>query len=230
MRICIAGVDGSGKTLLARGLCYKLVLRRSRCWIHWVKGIHGPAYLLKSLYLLSPMLSHEYIINPTGVKIRRFRYRFLRKMKPLYMLLEFLGLLYITFFIKLAEIAYGTVILERSFLDTIVFLSHILNEHNWFAKGFLGRFLNRMLHTCNCRLYVYASPERVLKRRPNIEYTSDELGHIYALYNVLARIYRFNIIINNTDNYTDMARYLRKITEICYDGMYLSRSAGYEGD
>ena len=68
--IVFAGVDGTGKTSLARLLIRYLENKDHRVSYVWIKSLHLLAYYISRIFEIFNRF--EMIVNPNGVAVKRF--------------------------------------------------------------------------------------------------------------------------------------------------------------
>ena len=135
MGLCVlSGADGSGKTTTARLLAAYLGKRGSAC-VHWFRGTHLLASLLARL--LSRFSAFRGPCNPY------YRVCVPRRLKPLWIHLEFWSLLPHTLARSLLGLACRFLVCDRGFLDFLVWVVVTLGEPG-FLRSIYGRFLARL--------------------------------------------------------------------------------------
>ena len=81
MIIVITGIDGSGKTTIARHLLNLLLHRGYKARIVWVKSLHTLAYLIYKFF--QKTWGTEYIINPNNIIVEHYTTPWMQKMGKL---------------------------------------------------------------------------------------------------------------------------------------------------
>lgn len=181
----ITGLDGSGKTTLANWLVEYLRSKGYRCRYVWIRSLHTFAYLTSCI--LTPLGWHRTFRNPNGIVISRFEVHegtFARKIWPV---IEFVSVLpWIILKTRLLLFLGYVIVLDRCTIDTTISISLRARNMN-FADSSLGKILLKMMPK-NCTvIFLDADFFTVLKRKPDIHNTSDEIKNWITLYRVLAR-------------------------------------------
>jgi len=183
--IVISGIDGSGKTTLAYWLVKYLRSKGYRAKYVWIKSKHTFAYLISQI--LEPLGWQRTFRNPNGIIISRFELydsRFARKAWPT---IEFLSVLpLIIFKIKLPLLLGYRIVLDRYMIDTITSIA-LSTKNMKFADSFLGRLLLKMMPKGCASILLDIDLSTVLERRPDIEYSYDEIRNAIGLYRTLTR-------------------------------------------
>jgi len=182
--IAVTGVDGSGKTTIARMLALHLSSRGFRVKVVWVKSLHTLAYLVYRL--MRALWGAEYVVNPSGVVVEHYATRYMAGMGGLWGLIEYLSLLpHLLRVWLLSSLGYA-VICDRFIPDFLATVSLRVGDELWWARSILGRHLLALQVRQRCAL-LDAGPRVVLARRPDAEYTRRELEKLIAIYRTVAR-------------------------------------------
>jgi len=183
--IVISGIDGSGKTTLVSWLVKYLRSKGYRAKYVWIKSKHTFAYLISQI--LEPLGWQRTFRNPNGIIISRFELydsRFARKVWPT---IEFLSALpLIIFKVKLPLLLGYRIVLDRYMIDTITSIA-LSTKNMKFADSFLGRLLLKMMPKGSASILLDIDLSTVLERRPDIEYSYDEIRNAIGLYRTLTR-------------------------------------------
>lgn len=158
MALCLFGVDGSGKTSLARGVAAYLGVRGFRVSVVWMRGTHTAASLLARM--LARFSVFRGSCNPYyGVCIPS-------RMRRLWLWVEFLSVLPVVLLrFVVPRLSGRVVVAERSFADFLVWLVVTLG---W--GGVVGSFVGRsvaslMFSLCGRVVYVRADLDTLVGRR-----------------------------------------------------------------
>ena len=183
--IAISGVDGSGKTTLANWLVKYLRFKGYKTKYVWIRAQHTLAYLISQI--LIHLGWYRTFRNPNGILVSRFKVHegtFARKIWPA---IEFVSVLpLIIFKIKLPLLLGYRLVLDRYLADTIV--SIVLTTRNMsFADSSIGRLLLKMMSKDCAVIFLDAGLSTVLRRKPDVEYSNNEIKNEINLYRVLAR-------------------------------------------
>ena len=178
-------MDGSGKTTLANWIAKCLRSKGYKSRYVWIKAQHTLAFLISKV--LTAFGWNRTFRNPKGIAVSSFRVHegtFARKVWPV---IEFLSVLPLIIFKVKLPILFGyKIVFDRYLIDTIVSIS--LNTQNMsFADSFIGRLLLKMMPKECVVIILDADLSTVLKRRPDIEYSFDEVTNAMKLYRVLGR-------------------------------------------
>jgi glycosyltransferase involved in cell wall biosynthesis len=181
----ITGLDGSGKTTLANWLVEYLRSKGYRCRYVWIRSLHTFAYLTSRI--LTPLGWHRTFRNPNGIVISRFEVHegtFARKIWPV---IEFVSVLpWIILKTRLLLFLGYIIVLDRCTIDTTISIALTARDMN-FADSSLGRILLKLMPKNCAVIFLDADFFTVLKRKPDIHNTSDEIKNWITLYRVLAR-------------------------------------------
>ena len=183
--ITISGLDGSGKTTLANWLVEYLKSKGYKTKYVWIRSPHTFAYLISRILL--HLGWRRTFRNPNGIAISRFKLyegTFARKIWPA---IEFLSVLpLIIFKVKLPLLLGYRIVLDRYTIDTTASIA-LTTRNMSFADSFLGKLLLKMIPKERIVIFLDADYFTVLKRRPDIHNTSDEIRNWITLYRALAR-------------------------------------------
>jgi thymidylate kinase len=190
--IVVTGIDGTGKTTVARSIANHLNATGHRSKVVWIKSLHTLASLIAATLRISGR--KDRFVNANGQLVDRFapgKYRFLRKG---WGLIEFVSILpLVVLKVYLPILAGYTIVADRYLIDTIVMISTNLGNPA-FLNSFLGRVLLRLTPKGTRVIYLDADEGTILKRRPDIEYTLGEIQTQLILYRRLAAITGAQII------------------------------------
>ena len=178
-------MDGTGKTTLANWLVECLRSKGYNSIYVWIKAQHTLAFLISRV--LTAFGWNRTFRNPKGIAVSDFRVHegtFARKVWPV---IEFLSVLPLIIFKVELPILFGyKIVFDRYLIDTIVSIS-LSTQNMSFADSFIGRLLLKMIPKEFVVIILDADLSTVLKRRPDIEYSFDEVTNAMKLYRVLGR-------------------------------------------
>jgi len=181
-------VDGSGKTTLAELLIQYLKDQGYRVLYVWIKSLHLLAYYISRIFDIFDRT--ETIVNPNGMRIKRFNTKNLRYIRSAWPLIEFISVLPWVILKVYLPIFFGyTVVADRYLIDTIVTVSTRTGIPD-LSRTFLGKLMLRLMPKGTIIILLNADLDTILKRRKDVEYTYGELQHQIQLYKSLAK--RFN--------------------------------------
>lgn len=167
------GPDGSGKTTLAEGLAANLRSRGLKPRVSWMRGSHTLASILARA--LSNFDSFKGTQNPYyGVTIPS-------KMRRLWQFIEFFSVLPIILTRYVLPVKLGRwVVAERYVPDFVTWVRTTTDDSDYLRKP-EARFLLSMSSRANAKIYVTASRETLLRRRPETNPSFlDEQLEVYA--------------------------------------------------
>lgn len=183
--VVVSGVDGSGKTTLANLLFEDLKSKGYNSRYVWIKAQHTFAFLISKV--LTAFGWNRTFRNPNGIAVSGFRVHegiFARKVWPV---IEFLSVLPLVIFKVKLPILFGCkIVFDRYLIDTIVSIS-VSTQNMGFVDSFIGGLLLKMMPKESVVIILDADLYTVLKRRPDIEYSFDEVTNAMKLYRVLGR-------------------------------------------
>jgi len=180
--IAITGIDGSGKTTIAKRLIKYLKSRGYGTKYVWIKSLHSFAYVLSNLLTL--LVGYQVVVNPNNVDVKRFDHSRYRRFWPL---IEFISVLPLFVSKIYLPFSLGYVIVsDRCVIDTVVTISTRIKDP-FFMNSCISRILLRMVPKGAVIIHFNVELTDVLKRKPDIEYTFTEINHQILLYNLLAR-------------------------------------------
>jgi len=181
--IAITGIDGAGKTTLAKKLATQLASRGYEVRVIWVKSLHTLAYLIYRLFRWAK--GPEYIINPNNVVVEHYTTEYMRKMGRLWALIEYISLLPWLLIVTIEKALGHTVICDRYITDFLATVSLRVGDPLWWRKSLLGRHLLALQSKARV-IYLSVPLAVVLERRVDIEYTISELRTLAATYKILS--------------------------------------------
>ena len=184
MILVLTGVDGSGKTTIAREITKHLVTKGFKVRMVWVKSLHTLAYLIYVFY--SKLWGIEYIVNPTGRIVEHYCTQWMRKLGTLWIIIEFISVIPWIIIVYLYNIMGYLVICDRFLIDFLVTVSLRSRNILWPWRSIIGKFLLK-IQSRNPTIHLYISIPTILQRRPNIEYTHKELLYSVILYHSIAK-------------------------------------------
>jgi len=172
--ILFSGPDGSGKTTLSYLLKIHFSSRGFRVRYHWLRGSHLFASLLARFLPLFNVFS--------GVDNPYYSLRIPSSFRIIWLFIEFISFIPVYILRRILAIFYNILVCDRGLLD---FISWVISTTRYpgFLTTLYGRFLIR-LHTKESIIYVYASPDILLRRA---DVPKDFLMREYTIYNVLKK-------------------------------------------
>jgi len=183
--IVISGVDGSGKTTLANWLVRYLRSKGFRSKYVWIRSQHTLAYLI-SRVLISLGWCQTFK-NPKGIVITRFEVHRGMFGENIWPLIEFVSVLpLIIFKVKLPLLLGYKIVLDRYTIDTTISIA-LRTRNMSFQHSFLGRLLVKMIPNDSAVILLNADLSTVLERRPDVEYSLEEIKNEILLYKISAR-------------------------------------------
>jgi len=182
--VAVTGVDGSGKTTVARLAAHYLASRGVPVRVVWVKSLHTLAYLVYRLFRAAWGVEH--VVNPRGIVVEHYVTRYMARMRGLWGLIEYLSLLPHLLKVWLLSSLGFAVICDRFIPDFLATVSLRVGDELWWARSLIGRHLLALQGRQRCAL-LDAEPRVVLARRPDAEYTRGELAKLIAIYRAVAR-------------------------------------------
>jgi len=191
--ITLTGIDGSGKTVIARAIATLLLKRRFKVKILWIKSLHTLAYLTYCFFRKTWGI--EYVINPKNKTIEHFATQYMGKMGKLWGLIEFISIIPWILVANILKHINYTVICDRYLADFLATVSLRVRDPLWWAKSIPGKFL-LILQSKTQTVHLKISASTVLERRPDIEYSLDELKTLIALYKVIAKTINAAEVVN----------------------------------
>jgi thymidylate kinase len=182
--LTITGLDGSGKTTLANNIIEYYKARGYKYKYVWMRHRHTLAYLLMRLLMFLGWKRN--FKNANGVEITRFELDEGTFSRVLWPIIEFLSILPVILFkvtIPL-RLGYG-IICDRYTIDTIVSIS--LNTYNMnFEDGYLGKIFLNLIPKEGIIIFLDIDLLNILSRRPDIEFSYDEIQNAIRIYRKLA--------------------------------------------
>ena len=183
--INITGIDGSGKTTMARLLTKQLRSEDAKTRYVWIKSLHTLAYFISRIFESRGW--HRLVKNPNNTIVFRFELPNSKSAEKIWQIIEFISVLpWIIVKVNLAIFFGFTVVADRYTLDTIVSVAMRTRSPS-FVASFLGKLLLKMMPKDAVIIYLDVDLHTILKRRHDIEYTADEIQGQIALYRLLAK-------------------------------------------
>jgi len=195
--ITLTGIDGSGKTVITRAIATLLLKRRLKVKILWIKSLHTLAYLIYCFFRKTWGI--EYIVNPRRKTVEHFTTQYMGKMGKLWGLVEFISIVPWIFIANILRRINYIVICDRYLVDFLATASLRVKDPLWWIRSILGKFL-LVLQSKTQTIHLRISASTVLERRPNIEYSLDELKTLIALYKVIAKTINAAEVVNENKN------------------------------
>jgi len=183
--IAISGLDGSGKTTLANSLAEYLRSKGYKTKFVWIRSPHTFAYLISRI--LIRLGWHQTFRNPTGIVISRFELYENTVIRNTWSLIEFFSILpLIIFKIWLPYLLGYKIVCDRYVIDSAVHIALTTQDMN-FPDSFLGSLLLKTIPKKSVVIFLDANLSTVLKRRPDVEYSIDEIKNEMKLYRAFMR-------------------------------------------
>lgn len=182
--INITGIDGSGKTTMARFLTKHLRSEDVKTRYVWIKSLHTLAYFISRIFESRGW--RRLVKNPNNTIVFRFELPNSRSAEKFWQIIEFISVLpWIIVKVNLAIFFGFTVVSDRYTIDSIISIAMRTRSPS-FVESFLGKLLLRMIPKEAAVIYLDVDLHTVLKRRHDIEYTADEIQGQIVLYRLLA--------------------------------------------
>jgi len=183
--IIISGLDGSGKTTLANSVVEYLRSKGYKTKYVWIRSPHTFAYLISRI--LIRLGWHRTFRNPNGITISRFELYENTFIRKTWSIIEFFSILpLIMFKIWLPYLLGYVVICDRYVIDSAVHIALTTHDMN-FPDSFLGALLLKTIPKKCALIFLDADLSTVLKRRPDVEYSIDEIKNEMKLYRSFMR-------------------------------------------
>ena len=195
--ITLTGIDGSGKTVIARAIATLLLKRRFKVKILWIKSLHTLAYLTYCFFRKTWGI--EYVINPKNKTIEHYATQYMGKMGKLWGLIEFISIIPWILVANILKHINYTVICDRYLADFLATVSLRVRDPLWWAKSIPGKFL-LTLQSKTQTIHLKISVSTALKRRPSIEYSLNELKTLIATYRIIAKTINAVEVVNENRN------------------------------
>jgi len=207
--IAFTGIDGSGKTVIARTVATLLLKRRFKVKILWIKSLHTLAYLIYCFFRKTWGI--EYIVNPRNRVVEHFATQYMEKMGKLWGLVEFISIIPWILVANILKHINYIVICDRYLADFLATVSLRVGDPLWWAKSIIGKFL-LTLQSKTQTIHLKISLSTALKRRPDIEYSLNELKTLIAIYRVIAETVNAVEVVNeNRDLKEVLEEVIRRI-------------------
>ena len=170
--VLFTGPDGAGKTTMVLVLKKYLERKGYRVKVVRIRGTHTVAYIL--------MLFLRDILGLRGTDIHYYRVRVPKRLIGLWIYLEFLSLIpLILWYYVLLRIRY-VVVCERSILDALVWvMTSFKDTLNTTSLSRFRPYILFILRYSKCTVYVTASPEVLVKRKPGEEFLVKKMWIYY---------------------------------------------------
>jgi GTPase SAR1 family protein len=182
--ILFTGPDGAGKTTMALMLKKYLEERGYKVKVVRIRGTHTLAYIL--------MLFLRDILGLRGTELHYYRVRIPKRLAGLWIYLEFLSLIpLMLWYYVLLRMRY-VVVSERSILDALIWI--ITSFKDALDTTRLSRFklyLLLILKYSKCTVYVTASPEVLVERKPGEEFLVKKM---WIYYDKIAKILKLKYV------------------------------------
>jgi GTPase SAR1 family protein len=182
--ILFTGPDGAGKTTIALMLKKYLEERGYKVKVVRIRGTHTLAYIL--------MLFLRDILGLKGTELHYYRVRIPKRLAGLWIYLEFLSLIpLMLWYYVLLRMRY-VVVSERSILDALIWI--ITSFKDALDTTRLSRFklyLLLILKYSKCTVYVTASPEVLVERKPGEEFLVKKM---WIYYDKIAKILKLKYV------------------------------------
>jgi len=195
--ITLTGIDGSGKTVIARAIATLLLKRRFKVKILWIKSLHTLAYLTYCFFRKTWGI--EYVINPKNKTIEHYATQYMGKMGKLWGLIEFISIIPWILVANILKHINYIVICDRYLADFLATVSLRVRDPLWWAKSIPGKFL-LTLQSKTQTIHLKISVSTALKRRPSIEYSLNELKTLIATYRIIAKTINAVEVVNENRN------------------------------
>jgi GT2 family glycosyltransferase/thymidylate kinase len=183
--IIISGLDGSGKTTLANSLFEYLRSKGYKTKYVWIRSPHTFAYLISRI--LIRLGWHQNFRNPNGIAVSRFALYPNTLIREIWSVIEFLSLLpLIIFKVWLPYLLGYKIVCDRYVIDSAVHIALTTKDMN-FPDGFLGSLLLKTIPNNSVIIFLDAELSTVLERRPDVEYSIDEIKNEMRLYKKFKR-------------------------------------------
>lgn len=202
--IIISGLDGSGKTTLANSLVKYLRSKGYETKYVWIRSPHTIAYLISRILMrLGWNLTFR---NPKGMIISRFELYKGTFISKIWSVIEFLSILPLVISkVWLPYILGYTVVCDRYVIDSAVSIALTTKDMS-FPDSFIGALLLKAIPEKNALIFLDADLPTVLKRRPDVEYSVDEIKNEMKLYRSFMRKVKaltFNSATESTERIRD---------------------------
>ena len=184
--IVITGFDGSGKTTMAKLLVRSLKLEGYRTKYVWIKSLHTLAYLISLLF--KNLGRFRQVRNPKELIVSRFELPSDTTSNKIWTYIEILSVLpWVILKVHLPILFGFTIVSDRYLIDTVVSISMRVRDLH-FVNSFPARLLLTMIPQKACIIHLDVELCAVLMRKPDIEYTCDEIKCQIALFKNLAKM------------------------------------------
>jgi len=184
MILVLTGVDGSGKTTIAKELTKRLTARGYKVRLVWVKSLHTLAFLIYIFY--RRIWGTEYIINPTRRIVEHYCTEWMKKLKALWAFIEFISVTPWIIIVYLYNLMGYLVICDRFLIDFLTTVALRIKDALWPWKSIIGKLIMKIQSRIPT-IHLRISLPTLLSRKPNIEYTLNELPYLITLYHLIAK-------------------------------------------
>jgi len=201
--IALTGIDGSGKTVIAKTIATLLLKKNVKVKILWIKSLHTLAYLIYCFF--KKTWGTEYIVNSKGRIVEHFTTQYMEKMGKLWGLIEFLSIIPWILIANILRYMNYIVICDRYLVDFLATVSLRVKDPLWWAKSILGKFLLALqfkVRTVHLKIPV----NTVLERRPDVEHSPDELRTLIATYRVIAKTINAVEVVNENRSLKEVVK------------------------
>lgn len=206
--IAITGMDGSGKTTICKPLLNYLKLKGYKVRYVWLRSLHSLAYSLSKIveYLSGPNL----ILNPNNRPIKRFDGSPYASIWPF---IEFISIIPLIIFKIYIPLLLGyTVISDRCIIDTVITIATHIHDP-FFIKSRISRILLATIPKGALIIYFKTDIKTTLERKPDIEFTENEIKSQMMLYDVLTKRMVVSLLNTSKLNVDETFKEVLKIIE-----------------
>lgn len=193
--IAVTGIDGSGKTTICGPLVNYFALKGYKTRYIWIRSLHSLAYALAKIieYLSGPKV----IVNPNNKMIERFDGSPYASIWPL---IEFISIIPLIIFKIYLPLLLGYIVIsDRCTIDTVVTIATHIHDP-FFIKSRISRILLATIPKGAVIIYLETDIKTMLERKPDIEYSEEEINSQMMLYEVLAKVIdAHRVITSNAD-------------------------------
>lgn len=190
IRICLSGIDGAGKTLIANQLIENLGKSPKVKYI-WSRYKN---YFSKPFLLLMRITGHNYKVKINGIKIGYHDFYKNRYISIIFLILQWFDLfIEILFRFRLEK---KSIVSDRSLIDTLVDLV-IDTKFEKFVFGFYAKSLFYLMPKNTTYLIIERDINLIKKTRPDVLYDKNVFKRI-ELYNKISKLFSIKNIKNES--------------------------------